>query len=203
MLDYIKKKPIFSKEQVLKNRGRIAIFIDAGSLFYAALNLGIEINYVKLLTCLTGESQLFRAFFYTGVDPNNEKQKGFVLWMRRNNYRVITKNLTQLPDGSLKTDLAVEIAVDLIALAPYYDTAILVSGDGNLAYAVNAVSYRGVRVELVALRSMTSQNLINLADYYIDLENLKEEIDKSRVTSEEIDSDLAHFYRGLTKYEKS
>jgi len=28
-------------------------------------------------------------------------------------------------------------------LVGYYDTAVLVSGDGDLAYAVNAVSYQG------------------------------------------------------------
>jgi len=51
----------------------------------------------------------------------------------------------------------------------YYDTAVLVSGDGDLAYAVNAVSYQGVRVEVVSLRSMTSDSLFNVADRYIDL----------------------------------
>jgi hypothetical protein len=31
------------------NRGRVAIFIDGSNLFYAALKLGIEIDYTKLL----------------------------------------------------------------------------------------------------------------------------------------------------------
>jgi len=52
---------------------------------------------------------------------------------------------------------------------------VLVSGDGDLAYAVNAVSYRGARVEVVSLRSMTSDSLINVSDRYIDLEGIKEE----------------------------
>jgi uncharacterized LabA/DUF88 family protein len=60
-----------------------------------------------------------------------------------------------------------------------YDTAVLVSGDGDLAYAVDAVSYRGVRVEVVSLRSMTSDSLINVADRYIDLDNIKESIQKT------------------------
>lgn len=93
---------VFSAEQVLENRGRIAIFIDGSNLFYAALQLGIEIDYTKLLCRLTCGSRLLRSFFYTGVDPTNEKQQGFLLWMRRNGYRVITKELVQLPDGSKK-----------------------------------------------------------------------------------------------------
>ncbi len=161
------------------NRGRVAVFIDGANLFYAALQLGIEINYTKLLRSLTSDARLLRAFFYTGVDPTNEKQQSFLLWMRRNGYRVVTKELTQLPDGSKKADLDVEIAVDMMTLVGCYDTAILVSGDGDLAYAVNAVSYQGVRVEVVSLRSMTSDSLINFADSYIDLDAIKVDIQKA------------------------
>jgi uncharacterized LabA/DUF88 family protein len=179
MLDNFESDPIFTPEQILENRGRIAIFIDGSNLFYAALQLGIEIDYSKLLFRLTGGSRLLRSFFYTGVDRTNEKQQGFLLWMRRNGYRVIAKDLVQLPDGSKKANLDVEIAVDMMALVGAYDTAILVSGDGDLAYAVDAVSYRGARVEVVSLRSMTSDSLINVADRYIDLDQIKEDIQKN------------------------
>ena len=53
---------IFTPEQVLDNRGRVAIFIDGSNLFYAALQLGIEIDYTKLLCKLTAGSRLFRSF---------------------------------------------------------------------------------------------------------------------------------------------
>lgn len=158
--------------------GRVAVFIDGSNLFYAALQMGIEVDYTKLLSCLTANTRLLRAFFYTGVDRTNDKQQGFLLWMRRNGYRVMTKDLIQLPDGSKKANLDVEIAVDMLTLSHYCDTAILVSGDGDLAYAVNAIAYRGVRVAVVSLRSMTSDSLINVADCYIDLDTIKHEIQK-------------------------
>ncbi|MEY3825992.1 MAG: hypothetical protein RLZZ148_806 [Cyanobacteriota bacterium] len=182
MFDDFENDHLFTPEQVLENRGRVAIFIDGSNLFYAALQLGIEIDYTKLLCRLTGGSRLLRAFFYTGVDRTNEKQQGFLLWMRRNGYRVIAKDLVQLPDGSKKANLDVEIAVDLMALVGAYDTAVIVSGDGDLAYAADAVSYRGARVEVVSLRSMTSDSLINVSDRYIDLDQIKEEIQKSPKT---------------------
>jgi uncharacterized LabA/DUF88 family protein len=160
------------------DRNRTAIFIDGSNLFYAAMQLGIELDYTKLLSCLTANTQLLRAFFYTGIDRTNEKQLGFLLWMRRNGYRVVTKDLVQLPDGSKKANLDVEIAVDMLTLAKHVDTAILVSGDGDLAYAVNTVAYQGVRVAVVSLRSMTSDSLINVADCYVDLETIKQNIQK-------------------------
>lgn len=181
-----------------KNRGRVAIFIDGVSLFQTALQLGIEIDYLKLLCHLTGGSRLLRAFFYTAVDtsrPNatrpraNEKQQGFLFWMRRNGYRVVTKEV-QLTDHTKKHNLNVEIAVDMITLAPYYDTAILVSGDGDLAYAINAVTSTGSRVEVVSLRTMTSDSLIDVADEFLDLDRIKQYIQK--------DSQLGYSYRALS-----
>jgi uncharacterized LabA/DUF88 family protein len=191
MFDDYDTDPVFTPEQVLENRGRVAIFIDGSNLFYAALQLGIEIDYTKLLCRLTAGSRLLRAFFYTGVDRTNEKQQGFLLWMRRNGYRVIAKDLVQLPDGSKKANLDVEIAVDLMALVGSYDTAVIVSGDGDLAYAADSVSYRGARVEVVSLRSMTSDSLINVADRYIDLDQIKEEIQKT--TKHHVNTNYSNF----------
>jgi uncharacterized LabA/DUF88 family protein len=157
---------------------RISVFIDGSNLFYAALQLGIEIDYSKLLQKLVGNRRLLRAYFYTGIDPQNEKQKGFLLWMRRNGYRVVTKELHQLPDGTKKANLDVEIAIDMINLANHCQTVVLLSGDGDLAYALNSIAYKGVQVEVVSLRSMTSDSLINFADKYTDLQSIQREISK-------------------------
>ena len=166
------------RESLDEQEQRVAIFIDGSNLFYAALHLSIEIDYAKLLCKLTQGRQLLRAYFYTGVDGTNEKQKGFLLWMRRNGYRVVAKELIQHTDGSKKANLDVEIAVDMMMLSDHCGTMVLLSGDGDLAYAVNAITYNGVQVEVVSLQSMTSDLLINVADRYTDLASIREEIQK-------------------------
>lgn len=158
---------------------RMAILIDGANLFYSASYLGIEVDYARLLTTLVGGRQLLRSYFYTGVDPRNEKQRGFLLWLSRHGYRVISKDLAQVSDGARRANLHVEMAVDLIRLADHCDTITLLSGDGHLTYAVDALSYRGVRVELVSLQSMTSDTLIDLADRYTDLAELQDSIRKT------------------------
>jgi uncharacterized LabA/DUF88 family protein len=165
-------------------RDRVVIFIDGANLFYAAVNLQIEIDYTKLLAELVGDRRLLRPYFYTGIDRHNDKQQGFLLWLRRNGYRVIAKELMSLPDGSKKANLTVEIVVDMLNLSSYCDTLVLLSGDGDLAYAVNAIAYRGVTVEVVSLRSMTSENLINVADNFTDLADLREQIGKHSTGSD-------------------
>jgi uncharacterized LabA/DUF88 family protein len=163
---------------------RVIIFIDGSNLFYAAMQLGLEIDYAKLLCCLTGQRRLLRAYFYTGVDRQNEKQQGFLLWMRRNGYRVVTKDLVQYPDGSKHANLDVEIAIDMVMLAKHCDTAVLLSGDGDLAYVVNNVAYQGTRVEVVSLPAMTNDGLIDVADRFIDLSAIQSQIQRSEPGSQ-------------------
>jgi uncharacterized LabA/DUF88 family protein len=160
-------------------RGKIAIFIDGNNLFHAARSVGVEIDYAKFLNFLRGGSPLLRAFFYTGVDEKAERQQGFLLWMRRNGYRVVEKELKTYADGTKKANLDVEIAVDMLSLADKYETAVLVSGDEDFAYAINAVAYKGVRVELAGFRSNTSPRLIDVADQFIELDSHIEEITKA------------------------
>jgi uncharacterized LabA/DUF88 family protein len=162
----------------LGHRGRVAVFIDGNNLFHAARFHNIDIDYNKLLRVLLGDGRLLRAFFYTGVDVGAERQQGFLLWMRRNGFRVVQKELKTFYDGSRKANLDVEIAVDMLSLAGRYDTAVLVSGDEDFVYAVNAVAYKGCRVEIAGFRSNTAPKLIDVADYFIDLGEMADKVRK-------------------------
>ena len=159
-------------------RGRVAVFIDGNNLFHAARFHNIDIDYNKLLRVLLGDGRLLRAFFYTGVDVGAERQQGFLLWMRRNGFRVVQKELKTFYDGTRKANLDVEIAVDMLSLAGRYETAVLVSGDEDFVYAVNAVAYKGCRVEIAGFRSNTAPKLIDVADYFIDLGEIADKVRK-------------------------
>jgi hypothetical protein len=98
--------------------------------------------------------------------------------MRRNGFRVIQKELKTFYDGTRKANLDVEIAVDMLSLAGRYDTAVLVSGDEDFVYAVNAVAYKGCRVEIAGFRSNTAPKLIDVADYFIDLGEIADKVRK-------------------------
>jgi len=160
------------------HRGRVAVFIDGNNLFHASRFHNIDIDYNRLLRVLLGDGRLLRAFFYTGVDVGAERQQGFLLWMRRNGFRVVQKELKTFYDGTRKANLDVEIAVDMLSLAGRYDTAVLVSGDEDFVYAINAVAYKGCRVEVAGFRSNTAPRLIDVADFFIDLGDISEAIRK-------------------------
>ena len=170
------------------HRGRVAVFIDGNNLFHAARFHAIDIDYNKLLRILLGDGRLLRAFFYTGVDAGAERQQGFLLWMRRNGFRVVQKELKTFYDGTRKANLDVEIAVDMLSLAGRYDTAVLVSGDEDFVYAINAVAYKGCRVEVAGFRSNTAPRLIDVADFFIDLGEISELIRKDISQTDDVPS---------------
>jgi len=55
---------------------------------------------------------------------------------------------------------------------------VLVSGDEDFVYAVNAVAYKGCRVEIAGFRSNTAPKLIDVADYFIDLGEIADKVRK-------------------------
>lgn len=162
------------RPQPASDRGIVCIFIDGNNLFHAARAVNVEIDYSRLLEFLVDDDRLIRANFYTGVKFGNDdhatRQHGFLYWMRHNGFRVVQKELRRTAEGTYRADLSVELATDMLTLAPRYDTAILVTGNEDFSYAVDAVTRMGARVEVAMFRSSVSQRLIEVSDAFIDLE---------------------------------
>lgn len=183
------EQPIIQKKQFkhrhpgkkLPLRGehdRVAIFIDGSNLYHTASKLGIGIDYTQLLWVLQGKSRVCRTCFYTGVDLNDNKQKDFLSWMQYNGYQVISKEVIKRADGSRKANLDLELGFDMKNLLDSYDTAVLVSGDGDFVCAIQDLQNQGKRVEVASFRSNTSDTLINVADSYLDLQTIPNQIAK-------------------------
>ncbi len=150
----------------------VAVFVDVANIFYAAKAAGVDIDYVTLLKSATAGRDLVRAYAYTGLDPDNENQRNFHDFLRRSNYKVVSKDIRKYGDGKVKANLDIELVVDMMKTARNLDIAIVVSGDGDFAPAIRAVQEQGVRVEVVSFRGNTSSDLIDVADQFTDIVQL-------------------------------
>jgi len=95
-----------------------------------------------------GDAQLRRFYYGSDYGPENSSQslipwsEQILLRAKMNRFEVVTKRVKYIRDSSnpkgfdKKSDLDVEIAVDLIRLQDKYDNILLFSGDGDLAYAL-------------------------------------------------------------------
>ena len=111
----------------------VAVFVDVANIFYAAKAAGVDIDYVTLLKSATAGRDLVRAYAYTGLDPDNENQRNFHDFLRRSNYKVVSKDIRKYGDGKVKANLDIELVVDMMKTARNLDIAIVVSGDGDFA----------------------------------------------------------------------
>ncbi len=147
----------------------VAVFVDVANIFYAAKAAGVDIDYVTLLKSATAGRDLVRAYAYTGLDPDNENQRNFHDFLRRSNYKVVSKDIRKYGDGKVKANLDIELVVDMMKTARNLDIAIVVSGDGDFAPAIRAVQEMGVRCEVISFRGNTSSDLIEVADQFTDI----------------------------------
>jgi uncharacterized LabA/DUF88 family protein len=163
-------------QQALIHLEKAALFIDMSNLFYAAKKMNIRIDYRRLRDYLSEGKILLRAFAYAGIDPQNPEPPAHLTWMKRNGYKVVTKPVRRYEDGTVKANLDIELAIDMLTIAEHVDCIILVSGDGDFVRLVEAVQFKGVRVEVVGLAEMTSTALIEAADRFIDLAEIVQDI---------------------------
>src|SRR6266542_2062211 len=149
---------------------RVSIFFDMSNLYFAAKDMGIRIDYARLLEFLVGDRRLQCAYAYLGVAPDDETSHSFITWLSRNGFRVRTKLLRRYDDGTTGANLDMELAIDLLTQAPHLDVAILVSGAGDFVGLVDAAQRAGLRVEVAAAPRQTATELRDVADRFIDLE---------------------------------
>jgi uncharacterized LabA/DUF88 family protein len=158
---------------------RLAVFIDGANLYSAARALNADLDFRKMLDVFRQQSRLIRASYYTAVIEGEEFSsiRPLVDWLGYNGFSVVTKPVKRFtdPQGHTKTkgNMDIEIAVDMLEMAPHMDHAILFSGDGDFRRLVQAVQARGVRVTVVSTTKsqppMIADELRRQADAYIDL----------------------------------
>jgi uncharacterized LabA/DUF88 family protein len=161
---------------------RLALFIDGANLYSAVKAIGFDIDYKKLLDEFRKRGVLIRAYYYTALVENEDYSpiRPLVDWLDYNGFTMVTKTAREFTDREgrkrWRGDMDMEIAVDMMELAPRCDHMVLFSGDGDFRPLVAAVQRQGVRVTVVStVKSqppMASDDLRRQADCFVDLTDL-------------------------------
>jgi uncharacterized LabA/DUF88 family protein len=154
---------------------RIAIFID-GSNLYHALKGNFhrhDLNFAKFTQKLCGDRCLFRTYYYNVLqdyiqNPDGyREQQDFLDTLHKTPHLEVRLGGTKLSQGvSVEKGIDVMLATDLLSFAwnNFYDIAVLVTGDADFAYAVQAVKNMGKHIEIAYFESGISRDLLNSAD---------------------------------------
>lgn len=153
---------------------RVGVFVDVANVELASDRLRARFDWKKILDILTKDRTLVRAIAYSPVhdDPGvSIETQRFVEPFLDKGYKIVTKPLKRFQDGSVKANVDIELALDVIEMLDRLDVVCLASGDGDFQRLVEVVQAKGVRVEVVAVGTSTAANLRHAADLYIDLQS--------------------------------
>ena len=131
---------------------RIALFIRRRqSLRQLRRQLGFDMDYRRLLREFQARGNLIRAFYFTTLVESEEYSsiRPLVDWLDYNGYRVVTKAAKEFTDATgrrrVKGNMDIELAIEMLELAPHLDQIYLFSGDGDFRPLVEAVQRKGVQ----------------------------------------------------------
>jgi len=170
---------------------RLGLFIDGAHLYAASRNLGFDVDYKNLLGVFRRQARLVRAAYYTALVENDDYSplRPLVDWLGYNGYCVTTKPARDYTDANgrrrVRGDVAVEMAVDVLTLAPRLDHAVILSGDGDLRRLVEGAQQQGLRVSVLSTirtqPAMIADELRRQADQFLDLAEIAPEITRRQV----------------------
>lgn len=156
----------------------VCVYIDGSNLYHSMKSecARADLDFEKFVAWLVGKRKLVRTYYYNvplpvAVDPNTAKgQQRFFDGLRRIPYFDVRLGRLE-PRGNTFVEKGVDvaIAIDMLSMAVrgIYDTAILVSCDGDFVKAVDAVRDAGKHVEVACFAK--AHHLRQSADKVITL----------------------------------
>ena len=168
---------------------RIALFIDGASLYASTKALDFDVDYSRLLDYFKSSGRLLRAFYYTAIHEKLDYNpvRPLADWLDYNGYTLVAKYTREFVDNQGRKRLkhhsvAIDIAVDVMEVAPFVDHIILFSGDGDFKRLIEAVQRKGVRTTVISTAHSTppmiSDELRRKVDNFVELEAIKKYVMK-------------------------
>jgi uncharacterized LabA/DUF88 family protein len=154
---------------------KIMVFIDNSNLFHSFQKIHFHCDYIKLREVLTAGRKLVDVILYTGIMyPVKTKDKRWLSKLHHLGYSVKTRSVKVAPNGKkVEKRIDVLMAVDIIASVyeKKYDTAVIVSGDGDFVPVVKKLKELNKSVEIWSFKELLSEQLKSLVStniHYID-----------------------------------
>lgn len=166
---------------ILSNE-RVAVFIDYHNTLHALRRVGRQIDLVALRDYLAEGRHVVETFLYIATHPMpdcQEADQATLHHLRQRGFLVRSRTGQLLPNGRLKCDFDLEMALDVQEFVARVrpDIVALVTGDGDFTPLVQRLRLQGVRVEVASVPGSISTALQAMANGFVDLTQLGQEVD--------------------------
>jgi len=153
---------------------RVALFVDTQNLFFAARDLrGEVVDYGRLLDVAARGRRLAHATAYVVERDDDGANYGFVTKLTALGFRVrrlkVRVRVSEDDRPVLEGDWDLGIAADVFRALGSVDAIALATGDADFTPVVQLAQERGARVEVLAFKDFTGQELQDACDRFLDL----------------------------------
>jgi uncharacterized LabA/DUF88 family protein len=158
---------------------KVAVFIDVQNIQQVFEKQGAEIRYDKLKEYLiskyreeNGEVIKFTALI--PIRDMDENRLKLVDAISLSGYRVLSKMAKDRPDGTVKANMDVEMALEIVSMADYVDEIVIITGDSDFEPLIHFLSRKGKKILLIGPgRGPTAIEIIRAADEFENLDEIE------------------------------
>lgn len=154
---------------------RVGLFVDTQNLYYGARDgFDRHVDYHSLLRLALRGRRLARATSYVVEREGDSSAFGFITKLSALGYRVRRRKVRvhrQDAAGreSMEGDWDMGIVADIVRVWDHLDVLVVASGDADFVPILELAQERGLRVEVLAFKESAGQELLDLADTFINL----------------------------------
>ena len=149
-----------------RNGQSVALLLDFAAFNAALPGTDLPGRYKKIIAAVAAGRRLRRATAYAALDSQSAAQDELLSAVRNSGYRIVTKPLKSLPDGSMRGYLGVDMAVDAVLAADTCDIVTIVTGDPDLLPALRAAQANGARLEVIGCPGQNLDSLREASDSF-------------------------------------
>lgn len=170
---------------------KVSLFVDGGSMFYAQRDNGWHIDYRSVYHYFFDNREKVGAWYFTAKpQPANtvaiERYLKFRHALTQIGFSVKDKDVRVQFDKEtgqprIKGNLDIELVFRMLSTINSYDTAVLMGGDSDYIPLVEHLINNGKRVIIVGRRQSTAIDLINAANQFLDLNDIRDRIVKQHI----------------------
>jgi len=160
-------------------KGKAGMFVDVQNVQVTFEKAGNEVRYDKLLQEVTKRCEkenliLWKSVAFVPFDPRDQRRERLINALSFMGYRVKSKQVKRLPDGSVKANMDMEITLEILAAAEYLDMIVIVSGDSDFVPLIDTLNRMGKRIWVIGTKKgAVGIELIRASDKYDNMDDIE------------------------------
>ncbi|HEV2493798.1 MAG TPA: NYN domain-containing protein [Terriglobia bacterium] len=168
---------------------RVALFVDGANMFYAQRDNRWHIDWRLVFNFFTDNKEKASAYYFTATPPVGDaervtKYRRFKTALQSIGYSVVDKEVRLIKSDAsdvpvkMKGNLDIELVFRLLTEANTYDEVVLMGCDSDYIPIVTHLRAIGKVVTIVGRRGSTSNDLINVANKFLDLDAIRTRVER-------------------------